>query len=105
MNENHAQLNSPGDIHQTAKQEAPILPGWENLNDSSIVPILGSTLRPLAVLGIRGILGVVECTQSSIAHVREEIEDIVAEAQFERYKQQMDKDIDTSSTGLERESD
>lgn len=105
MNENHAQLNSLGDTHQTTEQKVPILPGLGNLNDTSIVPILGSTLRPLAVIGIRGILGIVECTQSSIAHVREEIEDIVAEAQFERYKQQMDKDIDTSSTGLERESD
>lgn len=57
---------------------------------------LGNMLRPFAVLGIRGLLGVVDMTKTTVQYVREEVEDIVAEAQFERLKKKLDAEIKNS---------
>ena len=50
-------------------------------------------IRPLAVFGIRGVLEISDKTKSLYAYAREEIEDLVAEAQFERMKGHVDEEI------------
>ncbi len=49
-------------------------------------------MRPAAVLGIKGLLELGEKTKTLTAYAREEFEDLVAEAQFERMKQQIDEE-------------
>lgn len=66
---------------------------------SALVPVFRDTLKPLALLGIRGMVGVVDTARTTIGLVREEIEDIVAEAQFERLKKDMDQEIEHSRAG------
>ncbi|HWQ71424.1 MAG TPA: DUF5132 domain-containing protein [Desulfitobacteriaceae bacterium] len=65
---------------------------------SALVPVVGKTLRPLAVLGIKGALSLADGTRTTLFLVKEEIEDIVAEAQFERIKRQLDKEVGSIST-------
>jgi hypothetical protein len=60
---------------------------------SVLLPIAKNTLRPMAETGIQGAIGLMNCTKSTIQIVREEIEDIIAEAQFERMKKQLDREI------------
>src|SRR5690348_4376027 len=60
---------------------------------STLLPLIKSTLRPMAVTGVKGTLGAVERAKTIYQRAREEIEDIVAEAQFERMKKQMDQEI------------
>ena len=57
---------------------------------TALVPVVTGTLRPLAVLGVKGIIGLLDGTKTTIQYAREEFEDIVAEAQFERMKRQGD---------------
>lgn len=63
------------------------------LTASALFPVLRDTLKPLTLVGIRGMVGVVDTARTTIALAREEIEDIVAEAQFERLKKDMDREI------------
>jgi hypothetical protein len=60
---------------------------------SALLPIAKNTLRPMAETGIQGAIGLMNRTKSAIQIAREEIEDIIAEAQFERLKKQLDKEI------------
>lgn len=60
---------------------------------AALIPIMKDTLRPLAVLGIKGVIGVVDGTRTTVQLAKEELEDIVAEAQFERMKKKLDQEI------------
>jgi hypothetical protein len=73
--------------------------------NAGLIPILASALKPLAILGIRGVIGIADCTRSTVQYIREEVEDIVAEAQFERLKQQMDAEIEMAQNGPAKESE
>lgn len=66
---------------------------------------LGNMLRPFAVLGVRGLLGVVDMTKTTVQYVREEVEDIVAEAQFERLKKKLDAEIKNSPVNPDEAKD
>ncbi|UUZ95528.1 DUF5132 domain-containing protein [Paenibacillus sp. P25] len=60
---------------------------------SALLPIAKSTLRPLTSSGVQGGFGLLSRVRSVIQTAREEVEDIIAEAQFERMKKQLDLDI------------
>jgi len=60
---------------------------------SALIPIAKSTLQPLAAAGMQGSAGLLQRVRSALQVVREEVEDIVAEAQFERMKRELDKEI------------
>ncbi|MBO8164461.1 MAG: DUF5132 domain-containing protein [Brevibacillus sp.] len=60
---------------------------------STLLPIAKTTLRPLAVTGKRGVTEVVNRTRSFAQIAREEVEDIIAEAQFERMKKQINREM------------
>ena len=59
----------------------------------AILPIMKSTLITLGIIGVKGTISLVENTRTTIKLAKEEIEDIVAEAQFERMKNQLDKEL------------
>ncbi|MDR3542137.1 MAG: DUF5132 domain-containing protein [Desulfosporosinus sp.] len=59
----------------------------------AILPIMKNTLITLGILGVRGTASLVESTRTTLKFAKEEIEDIIAEAQFERMKNQLDKEI------------
>lgn len=63
---------------------------------SSANPMTETALRSVAVLGIRGVLSLVDFTKSALQFAREEVEDILAEAEFERLKKQVDQEIKES---------
>ncbi|WP_018131182.1 DUF5132 domain-containing protein [Effusibacillus pohliae] len=58
-----------------------------------VLPIAKNVLRPLAVIGIRGAEELVNRAKYAVQITREEMEDIIAEAQFERMKKQLDREI------------
>ena len=60
---------------------------------SVIVPIARSTLQPLLASGLTAGEGLMKRARSYVQIAREEMEDIVAEAQFERMKKRLDKEI------------
>ncbi|BBI31900.1 DUF5132 domain-containing protein [Cohnella abietis] len=60
---------------------------------SVILPIAKSTLRPLLASGLTAGEGLMNRARSYVQIAKEEVEDIVAEAQFERMKKQLDKEI------------
>ncbi|SDN73434.1 hypothetical protein SAMN04487897_104238 [Paenibacillus sp. yr247] len=60
---------------------------------SAILPIAKSTLQPIAAAGMQGSGGLLQRAKSLLQLAREEVEDIIAEAQFERMKKQLDKEI------------
>lgn len=63
------------------------------LTATAILPIMKSTLLTLGIMGVRGTISLVDSTKTTIKLAKEEIDDIVAEAQFERMKRQLDKEI------------
>lgn len=60
---------------------------------SALLPIARETLPLLMKTGRRGAEELFQRTKESAQRVREEIEDIVAEAQFERMKRKFDQEI------------
>lgn len=61
---------------------------------SALLPIAKSALRPLVSGGNpEGGAGLLDRAKSMLQVAREEVEDIFAEAQFERMKRQLDKEI------------
>jgi hypothetical protein len=60
---------------------------------SALLPIAKSTLRPLLANGLTAGDGLMNRARSIVQIAKEEVEDIVAEAQFERMKKQLDKEI------------
>lgn len=60
---------------------------------SALLPIAKSTMQPIAAAGMQGSAGLMQRARSLLQIAREEMEDIIAEAQFERMKKQLDKEI------------
>jgi len=60
---------------------------------SALLPIAKSALRPLVSGGNPAGTDLLERAKSMLQVAREEVEDIFAEAQFERMKRQLDKEI------------
>lgn len=60
---------------------------------SAILPVAKSTLRPLLASGLAKGEGLINRARFYIQLAKEEVEDIVAEAQFERMKKQLDQEI------------
>jgi hypothetical protein len=60
---------------------------------SALLPIAKSTLRPLLANGLTTGEGLMTRARTIVQIAKEEVEDIVAEAQFERMKKQFDKEI------------
>lgn len=58
-----------------------------------LLPVIKNTARPLTLAGIQGATLLGNEIKSGISYIKEEIEDIIAEAQFERMKKSIDKDI------------
>ena len=63
------------------------------LTASAILPIVKCTFLTLGIIGVRGTMSLVDSTKTTIKLAKEEIEDIIAEAQFERMRDQLDKEI------------
>lgn len=72
---------------------------------STLWPILKNSLKPLAETGIQGTAGLTNRIQYALQVARDEIEDIVAEAQFERMRKQLDRDIAAECASLEETGD
>lgn len=60
---------------------------------SALLPIAKTTFRPLAESGMEGGAVLLNRFKSVVQRAREEVEDIFAEAQFERMKRQFEKEI------------
>ena len=72
------------------------------LTATAILPIMKSALLTLGIIGVRGTISLVDSTKTTIKLAKEEIEDIIAEAQFERMKDQLDKEISLLPENLQR---
>ena len=72
------------------------------LTATAILPIMKSALLTLGIIGVRGTIRLVDSTKTTIKLAKEEIEDIIAEAQFERMKDQLDKEISLLPENLQR---
>lgn len=60
---------------------------------SALIPIAKTTFRPLFETGIQGSASLINRSKSILQLARQEVEDIIAEAQFERMKKQLDREI------------
>lgn len=65
------------------------------LTATTLLPVFKKSLLTVGVIGVKGAMSFVNGTKSTLLLAREEIEDIIAEAQFERLKDQLSKEIDT----------
>ncbi|MDR0266941.1 DUF5132 domain-containing protein [Paenibacillus sp.] len=54
-----------------------------------LIPVIKECIYPLAVTGVKK-------AKSSVQLIKEEIQDIIVEAQFERMKQQFDEELITT---------
>ncbi|WP_233455235.1 DUF5132 domain-containing protein [Paenibacillus elgii] len=63
---------------------------------SALLPVVKTTLLPVAEAGYQGLRSAAGAARSSLQRAREELEDIVAEAQFERMKKKLDLEIASS---------
>lgn len=63
------------------------------LTAAAILPIVKSTLFSLSVIGVRGTMTLADNAKTTLKYAKEEVEDIIAEAQFERMKNQLSKEI------------
>jgi hypothetical protein len=68
------------------------------LSASVLLPIIKTSLRPLSQNSMVSVNGLISRARSIVQYTKEEIEDIVAEAQFERVKKQFDQEIAQLST-------
>lgn len=59
----------------------------------TLLPIVKNILRPLATTGLHGTGDWIDRVKTTTQVIREEFEDIVAEAQFERMKKQLDREM------------
>jgi len=55
-----------------------------------LLPSVREKLRPLAVKAVQGVLGLTDQAQGIFSGMREDIEDLVSEAQFERFRDSLD---------------
>ncbi len=58
-----------------------------------LLPVAKAVARPLVAAGVQGVAAVGTTVKNGVNYVREEVEDIVAEAQWERMKRSIDQDI------------
>jgi len=58
-----------------------------------LLPVAKAVARPLVAAGVQGVAAVGSTVKNGVNYVREEMEDIVAEAQWERMKNEIDQDI------------
>ncbi|WP_410511131.1 DUF5132 domain-containing protein [Paenibacillus sp. BR2-3] len=72
---------------------------------TTLWPIVKNSLKPIAESGIQGTAGLTGRIQYALQVARDEIEDIVAEAQFERMRKQVDRDIATEFPSSEEKGD
>jgi len=63
------------------------------LTATAVFPIMKSTLMTLGIMGVKGTLSLVESTKTTLQLAKEEVQDIIAEAQFQRLSDQLDKEI------------
>lgn len=68
---------------------------------AALMPSVREKLRPLAVKAVQGVIGLTEQAQGIFYGVREDIEDLVSEAQFERFKDSLDLDEDSEEISEE----
>ncbi|AKG33946.1 hypothetical protein [Paenibacillus durus] len=68
---------------------------------STLWPIVKNTLKPLAETGTQGAAGLTGRIQYALQIARDEMEDIVAEAQFERMRKRLDQEISEESSSAE----
>jgi hypothetical protein len=61
---------------------------------SVLLPVVKQVARPLAEAGLQSAVLLGQQVKSGVSYLKEEIEDIVAEAQFERMKQSIDYDME-----------
>jgi hypothetical protein len=59
-----------------------------------LVPGVREKLRPIAVKAVQGVMGLSDQAQGFISGIKEDIEDIVSEVQFEKIKQSLDTAIE-----------
>jgi hypothetical protein len=59
-----------------------------------LVPGVREKLRPIAVKAVQGVMGLSDQAQGFISGIKEDIEDIVSEVQFEKIKQSLDDAIE-----------
>lgn len=59
-----------------------------------LFPAMRDTLRPLGIKVTEGIMDLSERAQALVAGVREDMEDMVSEAQFEKFKQSIDAEME-----------
>ena len=60
---------------------------------SVLLPAAKRVARPLAIAGVQGAVALRDQVKSGVSYIKEEVEDIVAEAQFERLRNSIDQDI------------
>ncbi|MFD1955763.1 DUF5132 domain-containing protein [Paenibacillus thailandensis] len=60
---------------------------------TTLLPIAKTTFRPLLAGGLEAGAALVDRVRSCLQIAKEEVEDIIAEAQFERMKKQLDSEI------------
>lgn len=60
-----------------------------------LLPSVREKLRPLAVKMVQGAMGLTDQAQGLFSGMREDIEDLVSEAQFERFRDSLDNEIET----------
>jgi hypothetical protein len=58
-----------------------------------LFPVVKKVLQPVANLGVQGASALADKARYAAQLAREEIEDIVAEAQFEHMKRKLDREI------------
>lgn len=68
---------------------------------AALMPSVREKLRPLAVKAVQGVIGLTEQAQGIFSGVREDIEDLVSEAQFERFRDSLDIDEDVEESSEE----
>lgn len=60
---------------------------------ATLLPIFRKTLKPLAETGLQGAAAIPDKIKYALQVARDEVEDIIAEAQFERMKKRLDAEI------------
>ena len=63
---------------------------------AALLPVVKKTLRPLAETGIKG-------AKSTFETIKEEVEDIIAEAKIERMQEQFDKELAKNTEEMTQE--
>lgn len=65
-----------------------------------LLPSVRESLRPIAISAVQGVMGLSEQARGLVSGIKEDLEDIVSEAQFEKFKNSLDfvEETDTPPT-------